>query len=44
MAVDFDERSRVIGTVVEKKEPAINGHAAHVNDADNGDELDIDDI
>ena len=47
VAVDFDERSRVIGTIVEKKsEPAaaLNGRAAHANDAQNGDELNIDDI
>lgn len=40
VAVDFDDRARVTGTIVEKKPtPAVNGKAVH---ADNSAEEDLD--
>jgi translation initiation factor 5 len=39
--IDFDDRSRQMGTIVEKK-PVVNGKSAI--SAENGEEVDIDDI
>lgn len=40
--VEFNERSRVIGTVVEQKKPQINGKKAAA--AEENDDIDIDNI
>lgn len=43
VAVDFDERTRVVGTIVEPK-PAVNGTSAAHESNGHHDEIDIDNI